>query len=65
MADAEGFDPTLLAQGQRDEKPEFDQFGYGEVLMKLLPKRVVRDIGIPRDGAGIGQRDFFTLGKFI
>src|SRR5262249_54859283 len=65
VADAEGFDPSLLSQGQGDEKSEFDQLGYGEVLMKLLPKRVIRDVGVPGDGAGIGKCDFFSLGKFI
>jgi len=65
VADAEGFDPALLAQGQRDEESKFDQLGYGKVLMKLLPERVVRDIGVPSDGAGVSKRDFFPLGKFI
>ena len=65
MADAEGFDPALLAQRERDEEPEFDQLGNGEVFMEFLPKRIVRNIGVPGDGAGVSKRDFFTLGKFI
>jgi len=64
MADAEGFDPTLLAQSERYEKTEFDQLGNGKVLVKFLPKRVVGDLGVPGDGTSIGKRHFFTLGKF-
>ena len=63
MIDAQGFDPTLLAKRQADEKPELDQFRDGEVLMKFFPERVVGDIGIPGDRAGVGQRDFLALGK--
>lgn len=37
MLDAEGFDPRLLAQCQRDKKAKLDQLGYGEVPMKVLP----------------------------
>ncbi len=65
MVDAKRFDPALLSQGERDEKTQFDQFGNGEVLMELLPKSIVGDLGVPDDGAGISQRDFFALSEFV
>ena len=65
VTDAQGLDPALLAEGQGDEKPEFDQFRNAKVLVQLLPKRVVSDVGVPDDRAGVGQRDFFALGKFV
>ena len=65
VADAEGFDPALLAQSERDEEPKFDQLGNGKVLVQFLPKRVVGDLGVPGNGAGIGQRHFFTLGELV
>src|SRR5215470_6799688 len=65
MIYAEGFDPTLLTQSERDEKPKFDQFGDGEMLMEFLPERLVGDFRVPGDGAGISQRDFLALGEFV
>lgn len=65
MLDAQGFDPTLLAKSQADKKAELDQFRDGEVLVKFFPKRVVGDVGIPGDRAGVGQRDFLALGKLV
>ena len=65
MADAESFDPALLAQGQPDEKAQLDQFRYREMLIEFLPKSIVGNIGVPRDGARIGQRDFLALGELV
>ena len=55
VADAEGLDPPLLPERQRDEEAELHQFGHREVAVQLIPQRVVRDAGVPNDGAGIGQ----------
>jgi hypothetical protein len=65
MADAKGFDPTLLAESQRDEKSQFDQFGIREMAVQLFPKRSIGDVGIPDDCAGVGQGDFFPFGELI
>ena len=65
VVDAEGFDPALLAEGETDEKTELDQLGNGEVLMKFFPERVVSDVGIPSDGAGVSQRNFFSFGELV
>ena len=65
VLDAEGFDPALLAQGKGDEKSQLDQLGNGEMLIEFLPKSIIGDVGIPGNGAGIGERDFLALGEFI
>ena len=44
VADAEGFDPALLAQGEADEKTQLDQFGIRKVLMQFRPQRVIGDV---------------------
>ena len=33
--------------------------------MQFFPERVVGDVGIPSDRAGVSQRDFFPLGEFV
>ena len=65
MADAKRFNPALLAESQRDEKSQFDQFGIREMAVQLFPKRRVGDVGIPDNRARVGQSDFLPLGKFI
>ena len=37
MPDAERLDPALLPEGERDEEPELDELGNGEVPVELLP----------------------------
>ena len=61
MIDAQGLDPTLLAKCQSDEKAELDELWDGEVPVQLLPERIVRDVGVPRDRARVSERDFFPL----
>ena len=63
MSDAQGLDPPLLPQRERDEEAEFDQFRDREVPVQPLPEGVVRDLGIPDDGAGVGQGDLLALGE--
>ena len=65
VIDAEGFDPTLLSKSEPDEKTQLDQFRGREVLVQSFPQSIVGDIGVPGDGAGIGQRNFFPLGKSV
>src|ERR1041384_364216 len=65
MADAERLDPALLPERQCDEKAELDQLRDAEVLVQFCPQRVVGDIGVPDDGAGIGQRGLLALGEFV
>ena len=54
MVDAEGFDPALLAEGEADEKTEFDQLRSGKMLMQFCPERVVGNVRVPSDRAGVG-----------
>ena len=63
--DAESFDPLLLAEGDGDEVAKLDEFGLGEVLVELNPQGVVGEIGIPDDGAGPHQSNFFALGESV
>ena len=65
MVDAKGFDPPLLAQRERDEKPKFDQLRNGEVLVEFLPKSIIGDLGVPGDGTGVSKGDLFALAEFI
>lgn len=65
VADAERFDPPLLAECQADEKTKLHQLRIGEVLVQLLPQRIIREGGLPHDGAGVGQRDLLALGEFV
>ena len=65
VIDAKGFDPALLAERQRDKKAQLDQLGDREVPMQFLPQSVVGNVGVPRDRAGIGQRDFLPLAELV
>ena len=65
MVNSECFDPALLTEGEADKKTELNQLIEAEVLMELCPERVVGDIGIPGDRAGVGERDLFSFGEFI
>ena len=65
MLDAEGFDPALLAEGEADKKPEFDQFRNREVAVQLRPQLVIRDVCVPNDRTGVSQREFFPFGEFV
>ena len=61
MSDAQGLDPTLLAKCQSDKKAELHELRNSEVLVQFLPERIVRDVGVPRDRARVGERDFLSL----
>jgi hypothetical protein len=37
VIDAQGFDPALLSEGERDEKSELNQLGNREVLVQFFP----------------------------
>ena len=65
VVDAEGFDPTLLAESEADEKAELNQLGDGEVSMEFFPERGVGDVGVPSDRAGVGQRDFLPFAELV
>ena len=40
MLDIQGPQPALLAHRGRDEKPDFDDFGFAKMLVERVPKRV-------------------------
>jgi hypothetical protein len=63
VPDPERLDPPLLPQRQRDEEPQLDQFRNAEVVVEFRPKCIIRDFGIPDDGARIGERDLLPLGE--
>ena len=65
VLDAERLNPSLLPQSERDEEPEFDQFGDCEVLVELLPEGVVGDLRIPDDGARVGKGGLLTGAEFL
>ena len=65
VADAQGFDPTLLAERKRDEETELDKLGNCEMAVQFLPKRFVGNARVPDNRAGVGQRYFLALGKFL
>ena len=65
MIDAEGFDPALLSEGQRDEKSQLDKLRNGKMAVQFFPKRGVGDIRVPDNRAGVSQRDFLALGVFF
>jgi hypothetical protein len=44
VPDAERLDPSLLPQGQRDEEPELDELGNGDMRVEPLPQRVVGEL---------------------
>ena len=53
VSDPQGLDPALLATGQCDEVPQFDELGFGEVAVKLGPQSVVGDRSVPQNGARV------------
>ena len=65
MPDVERLDPPLLPERQRDEEPELDQLGNGEVPVEVLPEGVVGDLRVPHDGACVGEGDLLPLGEFV
>jgi hypothetical protein len=65
MADPERLDPTLLPKRKRDKKPELDKLRNREMSMELFPERVVCNLGVPCDGAGIGQSDLLAFGELV
>jgi len=65
VIDAKSFDPALLAERQRDEKSQLDQLGDREMPVQFLPQSIVGNVGVPRDRAGIGQRDFLPLAELV
>lgn len=65
VADAKRLDPPLLAEGQADKEAKLHQLGVGELRVQSLPKRVIRQSGIPDDCAGIGERGLFALAKLV
>lgn len=65
VADTQCFDPALLTERQRYEKPELDELGNREVAVQLLPEGLIGNIGIPDDRAGVSERHFLPLGEFI
>src|ERR1043166_7929295 len=65
VADAESFDPALLAKGQSNEKSQLDQFRDGEMSMEFFPKSIVGNLGVPCDGAGVSKRHFFAFGELV
>ena len=58
MPDPERLDPALLSQRERDEEPQLHELRHGEVPVELFPQRIVCDVGVPDDRAGVGQRNF-------
>jgi hypothetical protein len=65
VADAKRLDPALLAEREADEEAELNELGIGEVLVQLRPQRIVSEVGVPDDGAGVGQRGFLALAEVI
>jgi hypothetical protein len=65
VAYAQRLDPALLAAREGDEKAQLDELSLGEVLVQLLPERVVGDPGVPDDGARVGERDLLSFGEAI
>ena len=62
---AERLDPALLSQCESDEEAELDQLRNGEVLVEPFPEGVVGDLGIPNDGAGVGQRRLLARAELL
>src|SRR5579883_1829463 len=56
VADGEGADPALLAEGQGNEEAQLDQLGLAELAVQLGPEGVVGQGRVVRDGFGPGER---------
>jgi hypothetical protein len=65
VPDAQRLDPPLLPEGERDEEPKLDQLRDGEVPVEPLPERVVGDLRVPDDGAGVGQRGLLAGAEVV
>jgi hypothetical protein len=65
VIDAECFDPALLSKRQRDKKSKLNQLGDREVSVQLFPQSIVGNVGVPRNRAGVGQRDFLSLAELV
>ena len=65
VPDAERLDPALLTERERDEEPELDELGHGEMLVEPLPERVVGDLRIPNDGARVGERGLLAGAELV
>src|SRR6185436_13307633 len=63
VPDAERLDPSLLTQRERDEEAQLDQLRIREVQMQLCPQGLVGDLGVPDDGACVGQRRLLPLAE--
>ena len=61
VTDAEGLDPALLPQSQRDEEAQLHELLLAEVAMQLGPQRVVRQVRVPQDCAGPPQGGFLAF----
>ena len=47
------------------KNPSSTNSAMRKVLMQFCPQRVIGDVGIPGDSAGVSQRDFFPLGELV
>ena len=65
VADIEGLDPALLAEGEADEESELDYLGSVKCRCSCSRDGVIREGGVPDDGAGIGERGLFALAEFV
>jgi hypothetical protein len=65
VADPQRLDPALLTEGQCNEKSQLNELGIRKMPVQLFPQRVVRDIGVPDDRAGVSKRRLLSLGKFV
>ncbi len=65
MANSQRFDPALLTEGQRNKEAEFNEFRNCEMPVQFFPQRVIRDIGVPDNGARVRERHLLSLGKLV
>jgi hypothetical protein len=65
VPDAEGLDPPLLPEGERDEEAQLDELRNREEPVELLPQRLVGDVGIPDDRARVGQRRLLARAELL
>jgi len=61
VAKAKRLDPALLAKRQRHKVAQLHQLGVGEMLVQLVPQRVVGRVGVEDDGLGVGQRRLLAV----
>ena len=65
MADPQRLDPSLLAARQSDKEPQLDQLRIGEVGMEVRPERIVGEVRVPDDGAGVAQSGLLPVSEPI